>query len=81
MSDEWYQQTLTSPEVLEVNIRVGVIPSVDHVQVLAEMKDPRTGVLLAQWSSPHGTMHGLSRLLDNARGRVDAWLADAVEPF
>lgn len=82
MSDqEWYQQALTAPEVLEVNIRVGLIPSQDHVQVLAEMKDPTTGILIAQWSNPHATMHRLPRVLDDARRRVDAWIGDAAEPF
>lgn len=81
MPDEWYQQALTPPEVLEVNIRVGVIPETDHCQVLAEMKDPRTGVLLAQWSCPHATMHRLPRVLDDARRHLDAWLGDACEPF
>lgn len=77
----WYQQHLTDPMVLEVNIRVGVIPSEDHVQLLAEMKDPTTGVMIAQWSHPHGTMHQLPRLLDDARRRVDAWLGEHAEPF
>lgn len=77
----WYQQSLVTPEVLEVNIRVGLIPAQDHVQVLAEMKDPVSGVLVAQWSTHHETMHRLPRVLDDARRRIDAWLADAVEPF
>ena len=81
MQTNWYQQALTPPDVLEINLRVGVIPSQDHVQVLAEMKDPTTGVLVAQWSMPHTTMRGVVDVLDHARRRIDAWLADAVEPF
>lgn len=78
---EWYQDALISPEVREVRLRVGLIPSTDHVQVMAEMLDPMTGVLLAQWSCPHGTMHSLPRMLDRARSKIDEWLGDAAEPF
>lgn len=80
MSD-WYQQRLTPPEVLEVNIRVGLIPSQDHAQVLAEMKDPTTGVLLAQWSSPHVSVRDVWTTIDIATSKADVWIADACEPF
>jgi hypothetical protein len=33
MSD-WYQQALTPPEVVELRIRIGVIPQTDHAQAL-----------------------------------------------
>lgn len=77
----WYQQALTSPEVLEVNIRVGLIPTQDHAQVLAEMKDPTTGVLVAQWSTPHAAMRDVEQLLADATRRALAWIDDACEPF
>lgn len=78
---EWYQQHLTAPDVYEATIRIGVIPDADHVQVLAELKDPTTGVLLAQASWPHGTMHDVARLSELARRRVVAWLDERTEPF
>lgn len=81
MPDNWYQQALTPPDVLEVHLRVGLIPSQDHLQVQAEMVDPVTGVQVAMWSRPHTTMRGIDAALDAARERIDAWLADAVEPF
>ena len=80
MSD-WYQQQLTPPNVLEVRLRIGIIPSQDHVQVLAEMKDPVTGVQVAMWLTAHTTMHQLPRVLDAARAKIDEWLGDAAEPF
>lgn len=80
-TSEWYQQALTPATVLEVNVRVGIIPSQDHVQVLAEMKDPTTGVLVAQWSMAHTTMWELPHALDRAREKIDGWLAAGVEPF
>lgn len=81
MPDEWYQQALTPPEVIEVNIRIGVIAQQDHAQVLAEAKDPMTGVLIAQWSRPHTTMHGLGRAIDAAVARAIDWIGEEVEPF
>lgn len=77
----WYQQALTPPDVVEVNVRIGVIPSEDHVQILAEMKDPTTDILIGQWSTHHTTMHGLPDAFERARAHVMMWLAEAVEPF
>lgn len=77
----WYQQAMVSPEVLEVNIRIGVIPTQDHAQVLVEMKDPTTGVLLGQWSRHHVTMHGLTAALVDAMAQANGWLEASVEPF
>lgn len=82
MSDsEWFQEVLVTPEVREVNIRIGVVPSQDHVQVLAEMKDPMNGVLLAQWSRPHAPMRDVERAIADATARAVAWIEDASEPF
>lgn len=81
MTDSWYQQALTPPTVLEVNLRIGVIREQDHGQVLVEMKDPTTGVLLAQWSHPHTTLHGLGRVLDRALAKAIDWIDAEVEPF
>lgn len=77
----WYQQTLTTPTVLEVNIRLGVIPEQDHAQVMAEIVDPTTGVLLGQWSTHHAAMRDVPRLLVDAMDRATRWLDDAIEPF
>lgn len=80
MSD-WYQQALTPAEVLEMNIRVGSIPSQDHVQALVELKDPTTGVMLGQWSRPHATMRDLPDLLAWALRVAQQALEDRAEPF
>lgn len=81
MPDTWYQQALTPPTVLEINLRVGVIKETDHVQVLAEIKDPTTGVLIGQWSRPHTGLHGLGRALDAGVAKIIEWIDDEVEPF
>lgn len=81
MTSDWYQQALTPAQVYEINIRVGVIPSEDHAQVLAEMKDPTNGVLLAQWSMPHTNMHGLRAAVQRAKAKALEWLDGEVDPF
>jgi hypothetical protein len=81
MPDTWYQQALTPPQVLEVNIRIGVVPETDHAQILVEMKDPTTGILLAQRSEPHLSMHGLGRAIDRCVAAAIEWLDVEVEPF
>lgn len=77
----WYQQALTPAEVLELNIRIGVIPSQDHVQVLVELKEPTTGVLVGQWSRPHATLREQADVIDWALVKARAALADHTEPF
>ncbi len=81
MSSDWYQQALTPAEVLELNIRIGVIPSQDHLQVLVELKDPRTGILIGQWSRPHIAMREQGDAIEWALVKARAALADHTEPF
>lgn len=82
MSDtSWYQQALTPPQVVEVNVRFGVIPGQDHAQALVEMKDPTTGVLLGQWSRPHVAVRGLPELVEWASRTALRALEDQSEPF
>ena len=79
--DEWYQQALTPPQVLECNIRVGIIPTEDHAQALVELKDPTTGVLIAQWANPHVGLRDLDRLISQATAKAHSMTDYAVEPF
>ena len=78
---DWYQQVLTPPDVLELRIRLGLIPETDHAQVLVELLDPITGVLQAQASIPHEALARWDRLLDWARSKADDWIAETIEPF
>jgi hypothetical protein len=78
---EWYQQQLTQPDVLEVRIRLGIVPETDHAQVLVELFDPITGVLQAQASIPHERLANWPTLLTWATDKAGIWLADRLEPF
>lgn len=81
MTSEWYQHTLMAPEVYEATVKVGVIPERDHVQVWWELKDPTTGVLVAQGSEPHATLHSLRASAQWAIDRVLLALDEHTEPF
>jgi hypothetical protein len=78
---DWYQQSLTPPDVLEVRIRLGVIPATDHVQVQVDLYDPMTSILVGQWSKPHGALATWPAMLDEAAAKAHQMLGDAVEPF
>lgn len=81
MAADWYQQSLTPPEVVEVRIRLGVIPEHDHAQVLVELYDPITGVLTGQWSRPHASLDRWLDLLDWAHTTAKQHLGQTIEPF
>lgn len=80
-SSEWYQQALTPPEVIEANLRIGLIPSQDHAQAWIELKDPRTSIVIAQWSCPHVSIRDVRDLVATAADRLVAFLDDEVDPF
>lgn len=80
MSD-WYQQALTPPPVLECNVRVGLIPQQDHVQVLVELKDPVTNVMIGQWSRPHARLRDFAEVTEWAIRRAVSALEEHAEPF
>lgn len=81
MDSNWYQQALTPPQVIEGRLRVGLIPDQDHAQVQVDVFDPTTGVLLAQWSSPHFGLHQLPERLSRACQELQTLLDRVAEPF
>lgn len=78
---DWYQQVLTTPEIVEVRIRLGIVMEADHVQVMVEMFDPVTKVQQAIASIPHDRIANWDKLLDWARSKADDWIAHTIEPF
>lgn len=78
---EWYQMVLTPPDVVEVRIRVGLVPETDHAQVMVEMFDPVTKVQMAQASVPHERLANYPALLAWAVGKVLDWISEQIEPF
>lgn len=78
---DWYQQSLTPPDVLELRIRLGVIPERNHAQAMVELVDPITGIQVAQWSAPHVHMDSWYALLDEATSKARQYMGDHLEPF
>lgn len=80
-ASDWYQQVLTPPEVVEVRIRLGLVPETDHAQVLVEIFDPVTGVQQGMKSIPHDRLANYSHLLKWATDVAEEWVASTIEPF
>lgn len=81
MEQDWWQQAITPPDVVEITLKVGIIPAADHVQWMIEAKDPRTGVLLGQVSNPHGTFTEYTAHLEEAVTRFRVEALQIVNPF
>lgn len=79
--NDWYQQHLTPPQVIEVNIRIGLVPEGKHAQAMVELTDPTTGILVAQWSNPHVHSDNWLDLIDQAASKAAEMVAVAHEPF
>lgn len=77
----WYQQSLLSIEVVEVKIRLGLVPERDHAQVMVEVLDPISGRLIAQWSRPSAAVAQWPDLLQEAIGKTNEYLEAEINPF
>lgn len=78
---DWYQQSFVEHEVLEIGLRIGVVPASDHVQVVAEVYEPRTAVLLGQWSIHHGPLRDMRRTIHECLLHAVEFVEANVSPF
>lgn len=78
---EWYQQSLLQVEVVELRIRLGIIPDRDHAQALVELVNPVDGVQIAQWSRPSADSARWYELLEEAVQKAHEQLARTIDPF
>lgn len=78
---DWYQQALTPPEVIELRLRIGLVPERKHAQAMVELVDPMTGVQVAQWSRPHVHSDNWQELLDEATEKARHYIGEAHDPF
>jgi hypothetical protein len=78
---DWYQQTLTPPDVVELRLRLGLVPERDHAQVMVELLDPMTSVQIAQWSIPHVPLARWQAALEEAVQKAQEYVGDTIEPF
>lgn len=77
----WYQPSLLTVEVVEVRIRLGLVPERDHAQVMVEVLDPVSGRLIGNWSIPHGGLVEWPNLLDQAVQKTNEYLQSEIDPF
>lgn len=76
-----HQQTvLCPPEVLEIRVRLGLIPADHHARWQIEVIDPSTKELLAMYSRPHFTIHTMDEEMAGVGARLGALLQDYLDP-
>jgi hypothetical protein len=78
---DWYQQSLTPPEIIELRARIGVIPERDHVQALVEAVEPTSGAQVAQWSVPHAPLAEVHLVVEQVVVKLRELLEETVDPF
>ena len=73
----WTQGVLMRPELLEVRLRVGLIPADDHIRLQLEVLNPSTKELYAMHSIPHRRIHEL----DHEMQRMGTRLQDSFDQY
>lgn len=79
--NEWYQQTLTPPQVLEATLKIGLIPSENHAQAFIELKDPMTDILLGAGSVHHVDIRSLQASVQRLAMKLTEVILEHAEPF
>lgn len=77
----WEQLTMTQPEVVEITLRVGLVPREDHCQIMLEWRDPRTDKLLGCETRPHVGLGQMDDAIANAVDRLLSVSARFAQPF
>lgn len=77
----WYQQSLLVVEVVEVKIRLGLVPERDHAQVMVEVLDPVSSRLIGHWSIPAAGLREWPQMLQQAIEKANEYLEAELSPF
>jgi len=77
----WEQTSLFPSEVVEMTLKVGMIPGNDHCQVEVETVDRHDGAVLALWSIHHAKMVNLHRVVALAVEEVNRSVNAYSGPF
>lgn len=78
--DSWQMRLFDEHPVWEATLRIGLIPTHDHVQMQIEVHDPRSKVLAAMKSWPHVQPDALPQLVDRAMSDLAHALAQVGVP-
>lgn len=77
----WAQLNLFDPEVVELHLRIGIVPDADHMQWQLEVRDPAANTLLGMLSSPHVSASQWIRHLAQIESQLREQLSHRIDPF
>lgn len=80
-SVQWVQLTIEPPPVIEVFLKVGIVPSSEHAQIQIEARDVTRGDLIAMTSWPHVELSQLDARLPDALAELITLVAGFSGPF
>lgn len=78
---EWTQLSLLPYEVVEIDLRIGVVPESDHLQWQITVRDPAAGALLGMLSSPAVSASQWRRQLAAITSALEQIYENHVSPF
>lgn len=77
----WHQLSLLNDECYELTLKVGLVPSNDHMQIQFEVTDPRNDDLILLESRWHVSAWNHSSALDHFINRLRDQITDLSGPF
>lgn len=78
---QWVQLSIEPPPVIEVILRVGIVPQSEHAQIQIEARDVTRGDLIAMTSWPHVDLSVLDSRLPDALSELLILIAGFSGPF
>jgi len=80
-SVQWVQLSIEPPPVIEISLKVGIVPSAEHAQIQIEAHDVTHGDLIAMTSWPHVDLWSLDTRLPDALAELLELVAGFSGPF
>lgn len=78
---QWFEQVLFASEVVEINVRIGLIRDRQHGQWLVEVKDPTDGRLIDMQSCPHFDLARWGEVMAEVASEIRQAVGDQIQPF
>lgn len=79
--NSWTQLALFPGDVYEVTLRLGVVSSSRHMQVMLDVRNPSTGELLSMESLPHADLADSDEVLQKWARKFLAAAFEISGPF
>jgi hypothetical protein len=77
----WEQLSLLPYEVVEIELRVGIVVESDHLQWQFTVRDPAAKTLLGMLSSPHVSLASWPRHARTIASQLEELIGNNVHPF